>query len=127
VGRCLRALRRNLGTFIRLIAGFGRERGASAIANERGTSMARYIDHRQAHDYSNTDWQRVAAFYGFVIGLLLTKTGPVTISQEDIDLYGMARLRPFVESHDDIAGIKAYLLGEDEWPKEDVPVSPWRV
>jgi hypothetical protein len=83
------------------------------------------MDHNQAQGYSNTEWQRVAAFYGFVIGLLLTKTGPVNITQEDIDLYGYARLRPFVESSQDIDGIKAYLLGEDEWPENDtnVPVS----
>lgn len=85
--------------------------------------MARYMDHNQAQGYSNTDWQRVAAFYGFVIGLLLTKTGPVNITQEDIDLYGYARLRPFVESNADIDGIKAYLLGEDEWP-ENTPIAP---
>jgi hypothetical protein len=88
--------------------------------------VARYMDHNQERGNANMDWERVAAFYGFVIGLLLTKTGPVTISQEDIDLYGYARLRPFVESNDDIDGIKAYLLGEDEWPAQEKPVAPWR-
>lgn len=86
--------------------------------------MARYMNHNDKHGtYTNTDWERVAAFYGFVIGLLLTKTGPVTITQDDIDMYGIARLRPFVESNEDIDGIKAYLLGEDEWP-DNVPIAP---
>ena len=74
------------------------------------------MDHNQAQGYTNQDWERVAAFYGNVIGLLLTKTGPVAISQEDIALYSIAGLRPFVESTEDIDGIKVYLLGEDEWP-----------
>jgi len=85
------------------------------------------MDHNQERGNANMDWERVAAFYGFVIGLLLTKTGPVTISQEDIALYSMARLRPFVESNEDIDGMKAYLLGEDEWPDSNVPAAPWRV
>lgn len=99
-----------------LIVGFGLARGDAVIAgppSERGNDMARYT-----HS-ATPDWESVAHFYGHLVGLLVAKTGPVVISQEDMYLYNLARVKPFIEQNEDIDGVRAFLLGEDEWPERD--------
>jgi hypothetical protein len=47
-----------------------------------------------------------------ILGVLLTKTGPIRLTVRDLELYEMAHVYPY--SDIDAEGISLYLLGEDE-------------
>lgn len=73
--------------------------------------MARYVD---AYQGTLED-----AF--FMIGLILSKSGPIDVTEEDMELYRFSRLRPHVISDDDRSGFRAFLVGEDELSSDGEP------
>jgi hypothetical protein len=81
-------------------------------------NMARFIDQNQG-DYTKEQYRQMAAYYGTVIGLLISKTGPIEITTDDIWCYQVAKVKPVMDAGPDRDGIKVFLLGEDEWPDSD--------
>jgi hypothetical protein len=83
--------------------------------------MPRFTDHN-ADDYTKEQYKAMATYYSAVIGLLLSKTGPMQITTEDIWCYQLAKLSPVMHADNDSDGFKVFLVGEDENP-EDLPLA----
>jgi hypothetical protein len=81
--------------------------------------MARFVDH-SAGDYTKEEYKRMATYYSLVIGLLVSKSGPVDISSEDIFCYQLSKLSPCMSADGDRDGIRVFLMGEDEDPENPV-------
>lgn len=80
--------------------------------------MARFIDQNRG-DYTKEQYKQMCAYYGMIIGLLISKSGPVEITSEDMFCYNLAKVKPVMDAGQDRDGIKVFLLGEDEWPQGD--------
>lgn len=60
------------------------------------------------------DYKAIAHEYSRLIGCLMTKLGPTTLTSEDFELYDFAQLRPIQQEMPN-GDVKVYLLAEDEW------------
>ena len=50
-----------------------------------------------------------------ILGAVVARTGPLTLSYEDLALYQFSQLIPCMERAENNAGVKVFLLGEDEY------------
>lgn len=80
--------------------------------------MARFIDQNRG-DYTKEQYKAMASYYGMIIGLIISKTGPVEVSSDDMWCYSFAKVKPVMDTSEDRDGIRVFLLGEDEWPEGD--------
>lgn len=68
---------------------------------------------RYTQNADSPDWETLAKHYLDLIGCLVSKSGPITVTVEDWQLYKFSELQPYTFQNED-SSLDVFLLSADE-------------